>query len=365
MTTQVATNGNQLNSSITPMHKTVSACGGALLTSLLVTPLDVVKTRLQSQTFHQRTPKIAYVYGSPLSVACIDTYPLVPHRGNVACRWRGQSGGCSPVLRICASDFAIEDSNRQLKGTWDGVVKIARHEGFTKLWKGLSPTLLMQIPATAIYYVGYDYMRDFIKLNVRDPVIDKYSPLVVGSIARTCAATCISPIELIRTRVQSASSGTNLAEVMVGVSDMVKRAGALSLWKGLSPTLWRDVPFSGLYWMGYESIRDHLKNNHTDGNLKPSDEFQFAFIAGAVSGSVAAVLTTPFDVAKTHIQVDTSNDLASKSKPKVFEVLRSISKKQGYKGLFTGLIPRVAKVAPSCAIMISSYEVGKALFREQ
>ncbi|GAO49732.1 hypothetical protein G7K_3875-t1 [Saitoella complicata NRRL Y-17804] len=32
------------------VQKTVSACAGALLTSLLVTPLDVVKTRLQSQS---------------------------------------------------------------------------------------------------------------------------------------------------------------------------------------------------------------------------------------------------------------------------------------------------------------------------
>ncbi|ORX66995.1 mitochondrial carrier [Basidiobolus meristosporus CBS 931.73] len=357
MASQVNSTSIESTAAIDPVYKMASACGGALLTSILVTPLDVVKTRLQSQT--------VYCYGSPLSVACIDTYPLVPHRGIAASRWSGHSLGSAPVLRICASDFAIEDHSRQLKGTWDGVVKIARHEGVTKLWKGLSPTLLMQLPATAIYYVGYDYMRDFIKLNIRDPVVEKYSPFIVGSIARTCAVTCISPIELIRTRVQSAASGTSLTEVMSGVSNMVKRAGVLSLWKGLSPTLWRDVPFSGLYWMGYETIKHQLKLNHTGDRLTPSDEFQFAFIAGAVSGSIAATLTTPFDVAKTHIQVDTSNDVTSKAKPKVYEVMRNIFKKDGCRGLFTGLVPRVAKVAPSCAIMISSYEVGKALFREQ
>ena len=30
----------------------------------------------------------------------------------------------------------------------------------------------------------------------------------------------------------------------------------------------------------------------------------------------------------------------------------------------TGFLPRVIKVAPACAIMISSYEFGKAFFQE-
>jgi len=33
------------------------------------------------------------------------------------------------------------------------------------------------------------------------------------------------------------------------------------------------------------------------------------------------------------------------------------------KRLCPGIVPRVVKVAPACAIMISSYEFGKAFFR--
>lgn len=38
-----------------------------------------------------------------------------------------------------------------------------------------------------------------------------------------------------------------------------------------------------------------------------------------------------------------------------------IFKEEGIRGLFVGGFPRTLKVAPACAIMISSYEVGKKI----
>jgi solute carrier family 25 protein 39/40 len=35
--------------------------------------------------------------------------------------------------------------------------------------------------------------------------------------------------------------------VLEGFAQMVRHQGIFALWKGLSPTLWRDVPFSGWY----------------------------------------------------------------------------------------------------------------------
>lgn len=39
-------------------------------------------------------------------------------------------------------------------------------------------------------------------------------------------------------------------------------------------------------------------------------------------------------------------------------------KEHGYSGLYAGLAPRVAKIAPACAIMIGSYEFCKEYFLE-
>lgn len=86
----------------------------------------------------------------------------------------------------------------------DGLTKIVRNEGTLALWKGLSPGLLMAIPSTSIYYVGYDYIRDHTKSRFQGTAMDTYAPLWIGGLARTVTAAVVSPMELFRTRLQSA-----------------------------------------------------------------------------------------------------------------------------------------------------------------
>ena len=45
-------------------------------------------------------------------------------------------------------------------------------------------------------------------------------------------------------------------------------------------------------------------------------------------------------------------------------IAKELIREQGVRGLFAGIIPRLLKVAPACAIMISSYEFCKEFFRQ-
>lgn len=78
---------------------------------------------------------------------------------------------------------------------------------------------------------------------------------------------------------------------------------------------------------------------------------------------MAAVLTHPFDVGKTRMQITYLNSTLEKKPSKnMFKYLNQMRKSEGLAALYTGLVPRVIKIAPSCAIMISTYEVCKRLF---
>ena len=76
--------------------------------------------------------------------------------------------------------------------------------------------------------------------------------------------------------------------VSQGIVAMVRSEGVLSLWRGLAPTLWRDVPFSAIYWMGYENIKKRLVAWDSVRQDPVLNEFEVAFASGAISGMVSA-----------------------------------------------------------------------------
>ena len=391
-----------------------------------VTPLDVVRVRLQSQSLPQpiRSPSIPSSSSSPSTVPPTSSFSKLPSNLGISscCRevfWvnnnatfcvASQTAGLSPTSTAASSvECAVEEiQRRQFTSTVDGLRKIARHEGLSTLLRGLSPTLVMAIPANVIYFAGYDWLRRSPQSPLAHNISDTYAPFLAGSISRVAAATVISPIEMFRTRLQASShtphssSRSVFSETLMGISDMVHAQGYASLWRGFTLTLWRDVPFSGLYWWGYEAVRNGLtdaRERQSHGRSafdlsSPSTAISAttrsasrtrrqaqadhtvtltdSFIAGASSGAIAAVLTTPFDVGKTRQQVlrhagDRAGDVASSTlRPEDRSMPRflwHIFKTEGMSGLWRGWAARCLKVAPACAIMISSYEVGKQMAR--
>lgn len=140
--------------------------------------------------------------------------------------------------------------------------------------------------------------------------------------------------------------------------------GWLSLWRGWGPTVLRDVPFSALYWFNYELVRTWLCGQAwLDGAT-----FTVSFTSGAISGTVAAVLTLPFDVVKTQRQIELGDSevhpVKASKRSSTWLLMQRIRAESGTRGLFAGFLPRVIKVAPACAIMISTYEFGKSFFQK-
>lgn len=187
-----------------------------------------------------------------------------------------------------------------------------------------------------------------------------FIPLIAGCTARSFAVTVVNPLELIRTKMQSEKM--SYSEVGKAFKKMVNQYGVRGLFKGLFPTIMRDAPFSSIYWTSYETFK--RVNGITQPGLLES------FIGGGLSGGIAAFITTPFDVIKTHQQIEfgekflysANGNGQKKQMTTTLQTMRNIMRSGGISGFFAGLTPRLFKVVSACAVMISTYEVGKTFF---
>ncbi|EGO25351.1 hypothetical protein SERLADRAFT_465368 [Serpula lacrymans var. lacrymans S7.9] len=328
-----------------PFHaKLLAAATGSTMTALTMTPFDVVKTRIQTQPPEPLFPRPPpYTCCQPSHIPCV----------------RNMSSYARPLIEsevVCVMDHGVFRTER-INGFLDAVRHIWRAEGVPGLWKGAGTSLLIGVPSSTLYMLTYDHLlRSVVPSFISSPTL---VPLTAGILARASITSLVSPLELIRTNLQSTPKYIDrphtLPSVLRSVRTQVRTHGVRFLWRGLGPTLWRDVPFSGVYWAGYESWKRFFDSKGYAGPW-------VAFISGAVSGTTASLLTSPFDVLKTRRQALIMSGTTSGRVTSTLPLCALILRTEGISALYAGMVPRTAKIAPACGIMIACFEgVGKFL----
>lgn len=230
-------------------------------------PFDVIKTRLQTQ--HSSDP-LFHPTASPHVTSPLSLRP-------------GTATATAPAAL----------------GSNNAVARLIRHEGMGVLWRGVGPAMIIAMPSQASYMVGYDLIRRALLDRPLPFFIEPASgnvseihklgaPLVAGGTVRAAIVSFFSPIELLRTRLQSLPPSDSFNQVLKSTLDVVRTDGVASLWRGLPASLWRDVPFSAIYWASYEVMQRMLTGSGFGETIpqRGDQTWAVAFTSGAVSGSV-------------------------------------------------------------------------------
>lgn len=336
----------------------MSACAGSAAVALTCTPLDVAKVRMQAAGAAARDRAAAGARGlAATSSVFFCSNGIMEH-----CFDRRHCfGACAAPPAVPAAEIGLVRTLRN----------IAAEGGISGLYAGLPATLLIAVPNNMLYFATYEALRD--RLQGAPALLAASAPGIAGGGARAVAAAAVAPLEVVRVRAQAGwVAGGAAAGASGGVgamlAEIVREQGVRALFLGLSSTMWRDVPFSALYWLGVERIRDALlRRGWWEGSAAQAP--LAAMVAGVISGGAAALVTTPFDVMKTRQQLDRTAHTTVRGTGKVhgaeglWRSMARVAQEEGTSALLAGAVPRTARVAPACAIMLASYEVTKATWR--
>ncbi|XP_062229173.1 calcium-dependent mitochondrial ATP-magnesium/phosphate carrier protein 2-like isoform X1 [Phragmites australis] len=135
------------------------------------------------------------------------------------------------------------------------------HEGPRAFYRGLVPSLLGIVPYAGIDLAVYETLKDVSKtyiLKDSDP-----GPLVqlgCGTVSGALGATCVYPLQVIRTRLQAQQANSESA--YRGMSDVFWRTlqheGISGFYKGILPNLLKVVPAASITYLVYEAMKKNL-----------------------------------------------------------------------------------------------------------
>lgn len=257
------------------------------------------------------------------------------------------SGTCSTLLfqpldlvktRLQTLQSGVQPGSGRV-GMVSVLLSVVRTERLLGLWKGVSPSFARTIPGVGIYFSTYYSVKQHF-FQGRSP--GALEAALLGGGARIVAGVVMLPVTVIKTRFECGRY--SYRSVAGALRSVCQSEGPAALFSGLTATLLRDVPFSGIYVMFYSQAKASLPREISFSPSAPLANFS----CGIVAGVLASLITQPADVVKTHVQVNPQLRTA--------EAIRYIYMEHGLQGFFRGAVPRSLRRTMMAAMAWTVYE---------
>lgn len=224
--------------------------------------------------------------------------------------------------------------------------------GLPGLYRGITSNVTSSAPISAIYTFTYESMKEFL-LSSLAKEHHSVAHCTAGAAASIATSFVFTPSERIKQQMQVNSKYHNCWNA---VQRIIETGGLRSLYTGWGAVLCRNIPHSIIKFYTYESLKQMLVSSQLP-NQQPNT--LQTLLCGGLAGSTAALFSTPFDVVKTRLQTQMPGSMQRYHS--ILSALKNIHEHEGVRGLYRGLIPRLAMYMSQGALFFASYEFLKGL----
>ncbi|KAI9748750.1 MAG: hypothetical protein M4579_007129 [Chaenotheca gracillima] len=317
---------------------------GGMTAAFFTAPLDVLKTRLQSDFYQAQLEASRAARGIP------------------------------PPSTLSIPRLAV----LHFRETFQILFSIHKVEGWRALFKGLGPNLTGVVPARAINFYAYGNGKRIISTKFNNGQESAWVHLCAAAAAGIATGTATNPIWLVKTRLQldksqaektgGGSASRRYRNSLDCTRQVIKQEGIRGLYRGLSAS-YLGVTESTLQWVLYEQMKLSLakREERVKASGKPPTRWDKTVELGGRVGAAgcakffAAVVTYPHEVVRTRLrQAPTENGHIKYTG--LVQCFRLIWKEEGLASMYGGLTPHLLRVVPSAAIMFGMYEVILRVF---
>lgn len=242
-------------------------------------------------------------------------------------------------------------------------VRIVQQEGVAALFSGISATVLRQ----TLYSTTRMGIYDMLKTKWTDPNT-KNMPLgkkiVAGLIAGGIGAAVGNPADVAMVRMQAdgrlpIAQRRNYKSVVDAITQMSKKEGVTSLWRGSSLTVNRAMLVTASQLASYDEFKELILEN---GLMK--DGLGTHVTASFAAGFVAAVVTNPVDVIKTRVMNMKVEPGKAPPYRGALDCAMKTIKAEGPMALYKGFIPTISRQGPFTIVLFVTLEQVRKLLKD-
>ncbi|PVV02801.1 hypothetical protein BB560_002744 [Smittium megazygosporum] len=244
-------------------------------------------------------------------------------------------------------------------GIFNGWSTIYKTGGIRALYTGGIPTFLGYSMQGAGKYGFYDYFKYKYSQLAGEEAASKYKTslyLASSASAELIADLFLCPMEALK--VKSQTSTTPFASSFLGgIRKIVAEEGSGAFYRGIVPLWLRQIPYTMVKFATFETTVNLLYKNvmtRPKHEYNKTQQLGVTFTAGYIAGVFCAIISHPADVLVSKLnnavkaEGETTGSLAGK-----------LIKQLGWKGLWVGLGPRIVMIGTLTGLQWFIYDSYK------
>ncbi|KAF2707715.1 mitochondrial 2-oxodicarboxylate carrier protein-like protein [Pleomassaria siparia CBS 279.74] len=242
-------------------------------------------------------------------------------------------------------------------GVMDCFQKIVKIEGASRLYRGITAPILMEVPKRAIKFSSNDTFAPLYQTLFSTPVLTQPLAILTGASAGATESLVVVPFELLKIRLQDKSSAARYSGLVDCLVKVVRHEGPRALYNGFEATLWRHIVWNAGYFGCIFQVRAQLPSPASAPNPKAQKTVN-DLAAGFVGGIVGTTFNTPLDVVKSRIQSVAKVQGVRGKYEWAWPSLGVVAKEEGFKALYKGYMAKILRFGPGGGVLLVVYSAA-------
>ena len=225
--------------------------------------------------------------------------------------------------------------------------------GVKGFWIGTLPGVAKAITSASVFFYVLPICQNLLK---NEHGFSEHTTNFLSSGFSRCLSTLVAnPFNVVKTRMLLFDRMSEYPSLFVAIKKIYKKEGSLGFLKGGITVMLRDFPFGSIMYTTYTIINKTFEDGGKEHKI-------LYFFSAILAGSIATICTQPFEIIRIHLQANESVKGASKKPLSLTggvmgEILATAYREHGIGFVTKGLLPRLVRKPMINAATFFFYEV--------